>query len=659
MASLERGSGRLWAHFAVTVLFSLASLYVIWIIWVRYLEIEQRFRLKKRESNFTLMISELPTVINARLSLKANKKNPWTIWNDESLYEYVSRLFAPFQIDRARLAVHTPLLRSLLEEEKSLKCELEKANELVELENTEPMIKDPVNSSKIPFFGSKRMIPAREYYQQRLLELSNKIRVECSLLENAIRNPPPSLPAHHHAEGDNHLEKISNVGKRAHHLVNQEAKAVVKGISDAILPSKMQEARLTSVGFVTFVSMKGAHLCRQALLASDPSRVVAVMAPSPDAINWEFLHIHKRQKLLRKLAIVAASTGLIIFWSVLVALLAQVFNVKMLQQYIPSFVDIVEKLPPALSGTIFSLMPTVATSGLMFLLIPILTILVTKEAYYDKTEADRSLLRKYFIFLLFNVLLAASITPQIPSLVKSLEQGVQCENSNNQLVCFFLVIANTLGSTLPQSSFFFVNYVLNAVGMGCMLALLRVGGFVIFLFKSKFSKTTIEKESALLPGPFNYAVGYGINLSFFSIILTFSVLVPITPVLGFFYFYLIRFVTKFNVAVVYQPSYERGGRLSTTIFPLLFVCVIVFQLTMLGIFVVYGGSAQSTGMIVLISVSSVLYYLLHARYSKASQFIPLDFFARDEEVHFDGDIYLQEERKVKNSIFDQPIEIIE
>lgn len=65
-----------------------------------------------------------------------------------------------------------------------------------------------------------------------------------------------------------------------------------------------------------------------------------------------------------------------------------------------------------------------------------------------------------------------------------------------------------------------------------------------------------------------------------------------------------RFVTKFNVAVVYQPSYERGGRLSTTsestllihlntsitkltktiptVFPLLFVCLITFQLTMLG-----------------------------------------------------------------------------
>jgi calcium permeable stress-gated cation channel len=86
---------------------------------------------------------------------------------------------------------------------------------------------------------------------------------------------------------------------------------------------------------------------------------------NPSEVIWPSLRISWWQKVLRRYAVVAFITAMIVFWAIPVAFVGLVSNVNYLQSY--SWLSWIGKIPPALLGVITNLLPVVALAILMSL----------------------------------------------------------------------------------------------------------------------------------------------------------------------------------------------------------------------------------------------------------------------------------------------------
>jgi len=111
--------------------------------------------------------------------------------------------------------------------------------------------------------------------------------------------------------------------------------------------------------------------------------------------------------------------------------------------------------------------PSLSPSLSLWLTPPLLLILVfvQQERLISKSEAEISAFRKYYAFLIFNVLLLSTLTSQVGTIFKTM-----ADNPSGAVID----LARTLGKTLPGFGAFFINYFINATFASGGLGLSRL-----------------------------------------------------------------------------------------------------------------------------------------------------------------------------------------
>lgn len=144
----------------------------------------------------------------------------------------------------------------------------------------------------------------------------------------------------------------------------------------------------------------------------------------------------------------------------------------------------------------------------------------------------------------------------------------------------------------------------------------------------------------------------------FMISLTYAVIHPLILPFAFCYFGLGWFVWKHQITWVYVPQYESGSLIWPSVYNRLVASVLVFQITMLGLFGLKESYAQSPFILPLPFITGYFFYLSSGNFIKDTRYLPLEVAAlqdrKNERDHKEGmdfksmeKAYVQEELKTK------------
>ncbi|CAO3588215.1 unnamed protein product [Absidia cylindrospora] len=384
------------------------------------------------------------------------------------------------------------------------------------------------------------------------------------------------------------------------------------------------EFNMTSVGFVTFEKMESALIASQIAICPVPFRCRTANAYEPRDVLWRNIHISGKQRVVRDILVWSATIALVVFWTVPISFISSFTSIDAIIKLAPglgSFIDEHNFLQNIVQG----LIPTLLVNIFMQVLPLILDGLGVIQGLRARSAVTESTLSKYFFFLIFNVLLVFTIvSTAINTVVLLLERPTE--------------IARILATSLPKVSPFFINYTILQGLLLMPLNLLLLGSLIVRGFSIYFlAKTPREHANARAPDSFNYGAGYPAPLLIFIIVLVYSTVAPIILIFGSLYFAITYVVYKYQFLYVYFRPYEAAGQLWTLVFPRIITGMIIFQLTMLGLFVLKNSYVLGGLCVPLIVLTLIFKFTIDAAYTRNSLHLPIQLLKEQTNMEEDGD----------------------
>ncbi|ORZ21490.1 hypothetical protein BCR42DRAFT_407637 [Absidia repens] len=384
------------------------------------------------------------------------------------------------------------------------------------------------------------------------------------------------------------------------------------------------EFNMTSVGFVTFEKMESALIASQIAICPVPFRCRTANAYEPRDVLWRNIHISGKQRVVRDILVWSATIALVIFWTVPISFISSFTSIDAIIKLAPglgSFIDEHNFLQNIVQG----LIPTLLVNIFMQVLPLVLDFLGVVQGLRARSAVSESTLSKYFFFLIFNVLLVFTIvSTAINTVVLLFERPTE--------------IARILATSLPKVSPFFINYTILQGLLLMPLNLLLLGSLIVRGFTIYFlAKTPREHANARAPDSFNYGAGYPAPLLIFIIVLVYSTVAPIILIFGSLYFAITYVVYKYQFLYVYFRPYEAAGQLWTLVFPRIITGMIIFQLTMLGLFVLKDSYVLSGLCVPLIVLTLIFKFTIDAAYTRNSLHLPIQLLKEQTNVEEDSD----------------------
>eukprot|EP01090_Pellita_catalonica_P013094 TRINITY_DN3029_c0_g2_i1.p1 TRINITY_DN3029_c0_g2~~TRINITY_DN3029_c0_g2_i1.p1 ORF type:complete len:377 (-),score=47.62 TRINITY_DN3029_c0_g2_i1:625-1698(-) len=302
----------------------------------------------------------------------------------------------------------------------------------------------------------------------------------------------------------------------------------------------------------------------------------------------------------------------ITFWSVPVVFLTSLANLDALVK-LPAFTWIPQTISTSqyntingfMTGTLPAWLLALVSGGAIYPTIELLVYLLlnynifrnrnySQNALVKHSDAEsKYTLNLYYIFLLFNVLFVSTIGGTITNVLHKLVSNPSLRE-----------IVTLLSASLPSQSVFFLNYLLALTFGRVTLELLRFGELFLvlsdFLFRysgiwlileqclcccrRKYLLTPSEKNEIRKCDVFEYGRRVAQDLLIFTIAITYSTMAPLILPLGLLYFAFKYVVSKYNFINAFARKYESGGEVFDYIWGKILIGLLIFQLTMLGVF---------------------------------------------------------------------------
>ncbi|KAI0916716.1 hypothetical protein AcW1_010239 [Taiwanofungus camphoratus] len=337
---------------------------------------------------------------------------------------------------------------------------------------------------------------------------------------------------------------------------------------------RMGRFKATHTAFVTFETMSSAQIAAQTVHGPIPSQCLTRLAPEPRDIVWSNI-THSPASLRVRESIVLGAMGLLFFfWLIPTSALASLLSYKEIKKTMPwlgQLIDANEQVRAIVQNSL----PSVAIITLNALLPFLLEALTYIQGYPARSLIEYSLLKKYFLFLLVNVvfifLVASTYWQLVRDLASSPAKGVEK-----------LAYALAAG----KARHFFLSYVI-LQGLGIMpLQLLNLGVLIPRLIYRLFITRTPRDFAELnAPPMINYGVVFPQAILIFVITLLYSVIQPLILVFGAIYFGVAYVVYKYKLLFVFYKPYESQGQGWPITFARLIWGIVIFIVFMIGIFI--------------------------------------------------------------------------
>jgi hypothetical protein len=409
---------------------------------------------------------------------------------------------------------------------------------------------------------------------------------------------------------------------------------VLKDIRLRFFDDETNESSIyTSSGFVTFKSQHSSTIASQVLLCSSNNTFDMICTPAPHCndVIWDNIDVSVKRKILQNFTLTIFTIIVIIFWSIPVSFISglasidKLENVEWLKEHLPWLVNI-ENLE-----LLQTFIPPIITSLFMTLAPYVFYFISSFQCFESYSAKEQSVMGKYYIFLLTNLLFVFAISNAFITFITALFQSP-------------LSILHTIGSLIPQGSTYFINLV---VHYPVSLVTTFTKPYLPFLywFEKKLCKTPRDyydlKNETLYP---DYCYNLPPALVIIVISIVYSIISPLILFAGFIFCLVGYFSFKYQILYFYVKEWEFYGKNWVFVHDRILGGLILLQVIMLGIFEVKGCYFTGIALIPAIIYTTVYYYFFKSTYEKRTIHLPLDQYSSSsiDYVH-----YKKEQKKPK------------
>ncbi|KAG0279166.1 hypothetical protein BGZ95_002080 [Linnemannia exigua] len=405
--------------------------------------------------------------------------------------------------------------------------------------------------------------------------------------------------------------------------------------------------------FIRFHNQFAAHSAVQTVVHPTPFRMAPMFVEvSPLDVVWEHLNLDTVTKKVRRMISLGAATALILLWSIPVLFVTGIANLDSLSELLP-FLKFLKDLPPAVIGIIQGILPPLFLAILMALLPIILTIMSKFEGHVRHSAITLAVQKKYFLFLVVNVLLLSTLGNGIlPTLSKL--KVLEGEFSPVDVI-------SIIATTLPKASTFFITYALLQGLTGPAKELLQIAALVLnYLFTVVLAKSPrqIWNVQGRLSSV-NYGILFPPQVLMFSIGILYSTIAPIILPIVAFYFTMFYFVYRHQFLYVYWQPVETGGLSFPVAVKQTFTGIFIFEITLFGIFLLKQSTLDVIPHLIilftLIVITALALSNLNEAFNPLVTFLPVALFSKDLHVNRAGYVTDGSETPVDGQVGDEEL----
>ncbi|GJJ69916.1 calcium permeable stress-gated cation channel [Entomortierella parvispora] len=407
----------------------------------------------------------------------------------------------------------------------------------------------------------------------------------------------------------------------------------------AVLNREIEQAQLEAdaspslnSAFIQFHNQFAAHSAVQTVVHPTPFSMAPMFAEvSPLDVVWDNLNLNTLTKKGRELISFGAATALVLLWSIPVVFVSGIASIDALISLLP-FLKVLRDLPSAIIGIIQGILPPLFLAILMALLPIMLTMMSTFEGHVRYSGITRSVMSKYFFFLVVNVLLVSTISGGF------IQTFSDVKGQGFSPIEILTIIANKM----PGASTFFLTYALLQGTTGPMMELLQIAPLVLnFLFTKLLAKSPrqIWNVQGRLSSV-NYGVLFPPQTIMFAIGMLYSTIAPLVLPFVVLYFTMYYFVYRHQFLYVYLQPTESGGLAFPVAVRQAYAGVFIFEVTIFAIFLLNQAKFNVIPHLVLLFILIVATALSYVNLSEAFDplvtFLPVALFSKELSVDQDG-----------------------
>lgn len=337
----------------------------------------------------------------------------------------------------------------------------------------------------------------------------------------------------------------------------------------------------------------------------------------PNEIVWKSLAIPWWQRVIRRYAVYAFITAMIIFWAIPVGVVGIISNVNYLKTI--SFLTWLNDIPGFILGAVTGLLPSVALSILMSLVPVVIRICAKLSGEPSLSRVELFTQHAYFAFQVIQVFLVATVASSATAVAKQI-----VDNPGS--------VTKLLSENLPKSSNFYISYFI-VQGLSIATSVLtQVVGFFVFNLMYKFLANT---PRALYTKWANLsAISWGSTMPVYTnivvIAIAYATIAPLmlgwaTVAMGLFYL-----AWRYNVLFVTDTQIDTRGLIYPRAIKQLYTGIYLAEICMIGLF----GASVAPGPLVLMVIFLIFTILFHISMNAALNpllyNLPLTLLAEEE-----------------------------
>ncbi|KAG9062547.1 hypothetical protein KI688_005462 [Linnemannia hyalina] len=426
-------------------------------------------------------------------------------------------------------------------------------------------------------------------------------------------------------------KKVDSVSTYRNELAELNNSIVTRQQAGIAAMHENEDEKKLGAAFIQFNSQLGAHLAAQAVI----HRKTLTMQPRhlevhPKDVIWENLgHSLSTRNIRRAIAGVLVFL-LIALWTIPVAFVASIAQLDAIVEFAP-FLSGVYNLPTVVIGIIQGILPPLGLAILMMFLPIILYKLAHLGGEVLNSCKTFSVVTSFHWFNVVHVLLVTTLANGIFASVQQI-----IDNPSN--------IMGMLASSLPKASTFFLTFVILSL-IGIPMMLLQIGPLIMYKISKYLGKTPRKVYAAeRTVGFVDWGTTIPVHTIIFSIGLIYSTIQPLILLFVVIYFGLYYLAFRYQFLYVYRQPFDSGGLIYPRIIDQIYVALIIYEIVMLGLFVLQKAAGQSAIMIVVLlgSIAAIVISRNNV-FKPLIQYLPVEAFNAGGELisskggHHQGD----------------------
>jgi hypothetical protein len=345
---------------------------------------------------------------------------------------------------------------------------------------------------------------------------------------------------------------------------------VSKGIDEN--PLELHSPRLLSSIFVRFNSVENAEIAYRSRFHKDLTRFIPQrMDTTPKDVCWENLRLRWWQSLVRRTLSQVIISGMIVFWSVPVAIVAALTNVE---KIVPN--DLwSEKIPPLVRNALSGLLPSLVLSMLMSLPPKMMAQLARFAGVLTLGEVELYVQKYYFCFRVIQVFLVAALGSTATSVLAQIYSDPGSATT-------------VLAERLPGASNFYLSYLVVQGFTEAGLVVLNMDGLLSRYILSAILDDTPRKKARRRKECFHINSGtvLAVCSSLLVIALCYAPTAPLVLCFATTAFTMFYLSYRHNLFLVADVAAETSGRIYYRALQHTMVGIYIGELYLIGLFMV-------------------------------------------------------------------------